>query len=998
MFVNSLENSALDFFKVFDKFVVLRCTYTDTIIIMELYNNAKFAIQGEFIMEFRDILSKLSGTQEQQWSQGTGDNQEGWQKNTPSENKTALPKISKLWLIVGGLFILFTIILPSITVFLTDMYWFESQGFSSVFWRRLIAKWELFGVALVPAFLIFWGNWHFAVKNSLSLYDEPGIKKAEVSIIRITFGIAVVMALVNAFGSMGSWGTFLKFIHPTQFGEVDPLFGKDIGFYVFTLPFFQFIQTWLQGVLTLSLIGVFFTYFFTHAISLNGRTVIAPSKVRLHLALLVALTLLTWGAGYWISRYDLLFSPTGVVYGAGYTDVHILLPAFMILTIAAVVAAILLMLNLFKPMWKLSMIIVFGLLVFGFVARTFVPGLIQQYRVKPNEYEMEKPFLGYHLDYTRRAFKLNDVTVLSVTPEPEVTAEELKANQETVQNIRMWDYAPLLRTYRQLQAIRTYYDFNDVYIDRYEIGGVNRQVMLSVRELDLTKFQNPTWVNTHLEFTHGYGVVMNPVNEIAPGGLPNFFMKDLPSRSIPDIPLNRPEIYFGTATDSYVLVKTDVKEFDYPREDSNVRSSYQGQGGVEIGSMWRRLLFAMRFRDTEIIFTGALNSESKIIFNQNVRKALSQVAPFLIYDEDAYPVIYKGRIIWVQDAFTWSTRYPYSKPINTADKTLAHFNGVNYIRNSVKATVDAYDGSMKFYIVDDKDPLIQTWNKIFPGLFKPGNEMSKELWKHMRYPENLFEVQSDVYRTFHMTDTNTYYNREDVWDVTPSGSDSRINPNYVTMKLLGEKHTEFAIIVPYMPLGRDNLIGWMAGRCDPENYGQLLVYKFPKQKLIYGPTQIEALINQNPEISSQLSLWSQRGSDVIRGDLLVIPVGKSLLYVQPLYLKAEKGELPELKRVIVSTGGRVEWAETFAKALEKLIGVKGVADIGSKKAIDSEKQSAIVNKYSSGATPEVVSLAKRAQNLYESALNAQRNGDWSLYGSEIKKLGEVLSQLEEGAK
>lgn len=949
-------------------------------------------------MDFKEILARLSGAPTEQWSQGSGDNQNDWQSDTPPQPRTNFPKIPKVWLIIGGLFLLFTIILPRITIFLTDMYWFESQGYSSVFWRRLIARWQLFAVALLPAFLIYWGNWRLAVKNSLSLFDEPGIKQIEVTTKRIVLGVAVAMALVNAFGSMGAWGTFLKFIYPTKFGQVDPLFGLDISFYVFTLPFFKFIQTWLQGVLTVSLLGVFSAYFFTKAISFGDRMINASSKVRLHLALLVSFTLLTWGAGYWIARYELLFSPTGVVYGAGYVDVYILLPALVILTIAAVLAAVLLMLNLFKPMWKTSITIVLILLLFGFVSRTFVPGLIQQYRVKPNEYEMEKTFLGYHLDYTRKAFNLNDVKVLSIDPEPEVTAEELRENQETVQNIRMWDYAPLLRTYKQLQAIRTYYDFDDVYIDRYNIGGKNRQVMLSVRELNLNKFQNPTWVNNHLEFTHGYGVVMSPVNEIAPGGLPNFFMKDLPSRSIPDIPLDRPEIYFGTATDSYVLVKTEVKEFDYPREDSNVRSSYEGEGGVKIGSMWRRILFALRFQDTEIIFTGALKPESRIVFNRNVRKALKQIAPFLIYDDDTYPVIYNGRIIWVQDAYTWSTRYPYSRPVSTADATLAQFNGVNYIRNSVKATVDAYDGKMNFYVVDDKDPLVQTWNKIFPGLFRPGNEMSKELWKHMRYPENFFEIQTDVYRTFHMTDTNTYYNREDVWAVTPSGSDSRINPNYITMKLFGEEKTEFAIIVPYMPLGRDNLIGWMAGRCDPENYGELLAYKFPKQTLIYGPTQIEALINQNPEISSQLSLWSQRGSDVIRGDLLVIPVGKSLLYVQPLYLRAEKGELPELKRVIVSTGGRVAWAETFSESLEILIGEKVVATDGKKPVVKGDSKPADDVKYAEQTAPEVASLTKRAQELYESALSAQRRGDWSLYGSEIKKLGEILSQLEEGAK
>ena len=557
--------------------------------------------------------------------------------------------------------------------------------------------------------------------------------------------------------------------------------------------------------------------------------------------------------------------------------------------------------------------------------------------------------------------------------------------------IRDRDYSPLLRTYRQLQAIRTYYNFNDVYIDRYMMDGRSRQVMLGVRELDLSKLQNPTWVNTHLEFTHGYGVVMNPVNEISSGGLPYFFMKDIPVRSAVDIPVSRPEIYFGTAPYSYVLVKTDVKEFDYPMGDSNVRSVYKEDGGVAIGSLWRRLLFSLRFRDSEILFTGALSEESRVLYNRNVRGAFAQVAPFLIYDAETYPVLIDGRIKWLQDAFTWSERYPYSKPFETGDNSLALFRGVNYVRNSVKGVADAYTGKMAFYVVDDKDPIIRTWMKIFPGLFKDKSGISEELWRHMRYPEDFFEVQTEVYTTYHMTDTNTYYNREDVWEVTPVGRERRIQPNYVTMKLWGEESPEFAIIVPYMPLGRDNLIGWMAGRCDPQKYGELLVYQFPKQKLIYGPGQVEALIDQNPEISAQLSLWSQRGSDVIRGDLLVVPIGKSLLYVQPLYLKAEKGELPELKRVIVSTGGRVAWSDSFGAALEKLMGQKVTTSTGTK----TEPASSAPESPAPAGGLSIKALAEEAQQLYDAAQSAQRNGDWAGYGEKIKRLGDVLGRMKE---
>ncbi len=955
-------------------------------------------------MDIKKIFETLYGNQRREWTDGSGDNENGWEDQRPRIPNIRMPKISRIWLILGGFFLLFTVILPGVAVFITDFYWFESYGFESVFWKRFTARWQLFFIALVPAFLIYWYNWRSAWKNGLRLIadgseDAAGSRVSKWALI----AVAALFAAVNALNAMGSWGTFLKFMNPTSFGESDPLFGLDIGFYVFTLPFIKYIQSWLQGVLMVTLMGTLVSYFMTRSLSLEGTKLTASLRARFHLSLLGSLFILTWGAGYWLARYELLFSPTGVVFGAGYTDVNILLPAFKILTAAAAAAAVLLLMNFYKPMWKMSAVLIGGLLLLGWVSRSFVPGLVQQYRVKPNEYELEKPFLDYHLDYTRRAFGLNDVRTIDVTPENEVTAEELLADQETVKNIRLWDYSPLLRTYKQLQAIRTYYDFDDVYIDRYKLNGGNRQVMLSVRELDLSQLQNQTWVNMHLEFTHGYGVVMNPVNEVSPGGLPFFFMKDLPPRSTVDIRLDRPEIYYGSKKDHYVLVNTDVKEFDYPMGDSNVRSTYEGKGGVEIGAFWKKLLFTLRFRDTEILFTGALRPESRVLFYRNVREALNEIAPFLIFDQDTYPVIFDGRIIWVQDAFTWTHRYPYSKPVMTPDPTLSHFNGVNYIRNSVKATVDAYDGKMSFYIVDEKDPLVQTWRKIFPDIFKSAGEMSEELWKHMRYPEDFFEVQTDVYRTYHMTDTNTYYNREDVWEVTPVGRKRRISPNYVTMKLWGEKVPEFAIIVPYMPLGRDNLIGWMAGRCDPENYGELLVYKFPKQKLIYGPAQIEALINQNPEISSQLSLWSQRGSEVIIGDLLVIPVGRSLLYVQPLYLKAENGELPELKRVIVSTGGRVEWDETFGRALEKLIGKK-MTEKGSPVKPGSVSDILIGGEghTSQGGAArtniDVHALVKLAQQLYDSAQEAQRQGNWALYGEKIKELGNVISEIEERTK
>lgn len=922
-----------------------------------------------------DLLKKFKSGHGVEWLEGSGDNED----SASGSGRRRAPLLTKLWLVLGLLFVTFFIALPMLASFITELWWYQSQGFEQVFWRRFTAQLELFFVVLIPTFLIYFANWRLAWR-----FGEGGALFPAGRQRRMVLLAALAISMASAFSSVGGWGAFLRFYHATPFGETDPLFGRDIGFYFFSLPFLSFVRGKLQSIFVLSLAGSAAIYYLTRSISIStGRPWLRiPGRVRLHLTFLTALLLLAWGADYWFQRYLLLFSPTGVVFGAGYTDVAVILPALNVLTFAAAAAAALLLLNFFKPMWKLSAAVICSLLVLGWVSRTMLPALVQQYRVKPNEYEMESRFIGYSLDCTRRGFGLAGVKTVEMTPDVAVTAQELAADQETVHNIRLWDYSPLLRTYNQLQAIRTYYDFPDVFIDRYEIDGKNRQVILSVRELDLSQLQNRTWVNSRLEFTHGYGVVMNPVNEVAPGGLPNFFMKDLPTSSIVDIPLERPEIYHGTKPDSYVLVKTEVKEFNYPLGNSNIRSTYDGSGGVPIGTLWRRLVFTLRFRDSEILFTNALNKDSRIIFHRNAQQAISKLAPFLALDEDIYPVLDEGRVLWAQDCYTYSSNHPYSRPFSSSDPSLKRFDGVNYIRNSVKATVDAYDGKVVFYLVDDKDPLAVTWRKIFPALFAEGGEMTEGLRRHMRYPENLFEVQTEVYGTYHMTDTNTYYNREDVWEVTPAGRQRRIQPNYVTMRLWGGGKPEFAIIVPYMPLGRDNLIGWMAGRCDPENYGELLVYEFPKQKQIYGPAQIEALIDQNPEISAQLSLWGQHGSDVIRGDLLVVPTGKSLLYVQPLYIKAERGEMPELKRVIVSSGGRVTWDETFDGALRSLMGQKIAAGTTQQRAprLDTPADG-------------LAALARRAQTRYDTALRAQRDGDWAQYGARIKELGEVLSQM-----
>ncbi len=893
-----------------------------------------------------------------------------------------------LWTLLPALLLLF-VAWPAFARFYTDWLWFDSLGFSSVFRTRFFTRIAVSAGSTVLLFAFLAFNWMAAWRRSREELTEAWSIRWNPGLLPwVILGAAAFLSLGNSMAGRAAWETILGFLKGGTFGQKDPVFGKDVGFYVFTLPFLELTRNWLMNGLFLALLG-------TAILSLPGRLgrffandfSLRPQSKR-HLSVLGSALVLVWGSGFLLDRWNLLYSPSGIVFGPGYTDIHALLPALTVLFALSAAAAVLVLTGIGRSRRTLWWILG-GMAVAVFLLRSLVPGLMQSYLVKPNEFEREKPYIGHHIAATLEAFGLSDVTVLDVTPENEVTPEGVAANSDTIRNIRLWDYGPLLRTYKQLQEIRSYYDFTDVDIDRYRFDGKMRQVMLSARELDPTQLQNRTWVNTHLEFTHGYGLVMNPVNEVGPSGLPILFIRDLPPKVDVPLQIDRPQIYFGEKTSTYALVKTEVKEFDYPMGESNVRSTYDGKGGVGVGSAWRRLLFATRFGDTEIFFTGSLRPESRILFNRNIQDALRRLAPFLLYDADPYLVVLGGRLVWVQDAYTATNRYPYSRPVSVSDPTLSNFQGANYLRNSVKATVDAYDGTVTFYAVDEKDPLLSMWRSVFPALFKPASAMPGELREHLRYPEGLFEIQSAVYRTYHMTDPNTFYNKEDVWTLMPEGSRKPVSPNYTILKLMGEKEPEFALIIPFLPVGRNNMIAWMAGRSDGDHYGKLVVYKFPKQKLIFGPAQIEALIDQNPEISAQLSLWSQRGSEVIRGDLLVIPVGKGLLYVQPLYLKAERGDLPELKRVILSTGGRVAMAETFDEALARVVGTQA-----KRPPVQARPETVPSTPAPSpSGEADLKSLAREARKAFEAAEAAQRAGDWARYGEELRKLSTLLERM-----
>jgi uncharacterized membrane protein (UPF0182 family) len=545
----------------------------------------------------------------------------------------------------------------------------------------------------------------------------------------------------------------------------------------------------------------------------------------------------------------------------------------------------------------------------------------------------------------------------------------------------LWDYRPLKTTYAQIQEIRSYYEFTDVDIDRYWIDGQYRQVTLATRELDPEQLQNRTWVNEHLEFTHGYGIVMSPVNEVSREGLPDLWVRDLPPTTLSDLPIERPEIYYGEKGASYVFVKTLVEEFDYPKGDTNVRTHYQGRGGVPIDSFIKRLAFSYRFGDSQILFTQALTPDSRIMLYRTIQDRVRRIAPFLAYDRDPYLVVANGRLVWLQDAYTVSDRYPYSKPYN---------DQFNYIRNAVKVAIDAYDGIPTFYIADPTDPLIQSYATIYPTLFVPISEMPKSLRDHVRYPEDLYRVQAQVYATYHMREANVFYNKEDVWAIpeeTFQGNQLPLEPYYVVMRLLGETDEEFLLMQPFTPATKNNLIAWMAARCDGDKYGDLVVYKFPKQELIYGPLQVEARIDQDPTISAQLSLWNQRGSQVIRGNLLVIPIAQSLIYFEPIYLQAETGQIPELRRVVVAFGDRVAMEETLDQTLAAVFGPAPII------ASTSPPVQSTGGSLPAASSAELADLARSAQAHYDAAQAALRSGNWAKYGEELEALRQDLDNL-----
>ncbi|KAF0219172.1 MAG: hypothetical protein FD174_2258 [Geobacteraceae bacterium] len=881
------------------------------------------------------------------------------------------------------LFIVIFLILPSVFSLLslyTDWLFFGETGFRSVFTTTVVAKIGvglLFGTLLLTFAL---ANLFFANRAKFphtGIFIEGGniyrFKRDEAARLVKPLGILVSAVLAILAGQWGAmqWEKFLLFTNTVTFGTSDPIMGKDIGFYMFELPLMHILKAFVDFMVLLSMIIAGAVYFVRGGISLTERGVVIDEKVRRHLAVLAGIFMLALTAGFYLDGFGLLFSAEGAVHGAGYTDVNARLQVYRILTFLTPAAAIFLVAGLWKGTWRMALLaplLVFA--VYGLGIKAY-PAMLQKFKVAPNELALEMPYIENNIRFTRLGYNLDKIETIPFDVDYKLSAADITSNDATIKNIRLWDQAPLLKTYSQLQQIRTYYRFFDVDNDRYTVNGQYTQVMLSPRELSYDDLPSRNWINERLIFTHGNGLTFGPVSRIREG-LPEFFVKDIPAVSLADIRVTRPEIYYGELSNEYVIVKTKVPEFSYPTATGNINTTYEGKGGVLIDSMVRKVLFAARFRTEKILLSSDITTESRILYYRNINERVQAVAPFLRFDADPYMVVTEnGGLKWIIDAYTYSNRLPYSKPLK---------GGINYMRNSVKVVVDAYDGSIDFYISDPTDVVVKVYAKIFPELFKPMAAMPEDLRKHVRYPHQFLQVQAAMFAAYHMTDPKVFYNKENLWEV-PALGEQRMEPYYTIMKLPGEKKEEYILLLPFTPSKRDNLAAWLTARCDAPNYGKLMAYTFPRDRLIYGPKQIDARINQDSFISQQLTLWSQRGSEVIRGSMLVIPIEKSLLYVQPLYLAAaDKAGLPELRRVIVAFGDEVVMEENLELALQRLF--------GGRKAITGIAKAAPADM--KGSPSE---LAKEAMKIFERAKNLQRQGDWAGYGEELRKLQQVLQRM-----
>lgn len=894
------------------------------------------------------------------------------------------------WLIaaiatITGLVVLFTLV-----DWIAEYLWFEAMGLSSVFWTYRLLKTGLFAAAFVPVLAFFWVNLRFialrldvavvanAVVNQLAgralpvdAYKPPGTgspasKERTPDVLILA---AIVLALLFALALSDQWESLLRYAWALPVGETDPIFERDIGFYLLELPFLEAVQNFLVTVTFVGSVITIGVFAYAGILKITIRSGIdAPGEVLRQIVINVILFLLALAWGFYLDRYGLLQSDRGAVYGAGYTDFHVARPLLVAMIAVTLALAVALMFPRQLGRAAVALVVMAGYPAILFLGLVIVPWSVQSFVVEPNELELEEPFLHYNIAHTRRAYQLDHVEERTYDAVTGLKLPAIERNRETIDNLRLWDWRPIAQTFRQLQQIRTYYEFGDADADRYWIDGKYRQVLLSARELS-EELPADTWLNRHLQYTHGYGLAMSLTATMSGQGTPVLVIKDVPPVAEGGLEVSNPAIYYGEMTHDYAVVATDVPEFDFPRGDENVYAAYQGSGGVLLDSFWKRLIFAWQQFDINILLTSYTREDSRILLWRQVEERVDRILPFLRQDGDRYIVVSDGRLYWIQDAYTVSQGYPYAEPFE---------DDLNYIRNSVKISIDAYGGEVKAYVADPEDPLLRVYRRALPALFADFDEVTPDLRSHFRYPIDLFDIQAEKYNTYHMTLPQVFYNGEDIWEApweTYGGKRIRMQPYYVLVRLPDEERLQFLLMTPLTPRNRDNMIGWMAARSDFPGYGEVLVYKLPKDHLVIGPIQIEALINQDTDISQRLSLWDQRGSRVIRGNLLVIPIEDSFIYVEPVYLISEGTDIPQLKRIIVSDGEKLAMEQTLEEALSAVFGERRR---GTDEALPVR-----------AADPEELSRAREAYGKADAALRA---GDWDAFGRAMEELKGRLGE------
>ncbi len=913
--------------------------------------------------------------------------------------------------------------LRALATFWTDYLWFDSLSFGSVWTTRVFTMVVLAAIGVAAAFGLMLGNLWLADRLSPPKLIPGEGPDAEIvgrfqrwresRVWKVRLLVAGVFGLLLGVGVGGWWEDWLRFTNAEPFGIVDPVFGKDNGFYVFQVPFYRDLFAWGFQFVLMTTIVMAAVHYFNGGIQVQPRRVRVASGVKIHLSVLLAALALLKAAGYWLDRFDLLYSERGFVYGASYTDVKAQIPALQLLFFISIAAAVLLLVNIRIRGWILPTAAVGLWFVTSLALGWAWPALVQRFSVQPDEINKELPYVERNIDATRAAFGLDQVEVRDFLASEDLTADDLANNPAIIDNIRLWDPSELITTYQQLQALRPFYQFSDVDVDRYVIDGDLTQVMLAARELDEESEVIEGWVNDHLVFTHGYGAVVSPANTVTPEGQPDFLVKDITlGDSVPaSLEIDQARIYFGEAVRSgnYKIVGTKEQEVDFPVETGGEErvafNSYDGAGGVEMGSFFRRMAFSLRFADINTLISGQITGDSRVLMVRNLGDRVTKAAPFLYPDADPYLVLLDGRLLWVQDMYTVTNRYPYSQRadtgrLNAERSTLP--SDLNYVRNSVKATVDAYDGTVTFYVVDEEDPVLRTYRNIFPDLFTPMDQMPDGLRDHMRYPEDLFRVQSEMYTLYHVTDPRIFYNQSDPWEIArdPSttleaggfrgGNDNPrpMVPYYLLMSLPGEEEVSYLVLQPFTSAERPNMVSFIVAKSDADSYGELIDFELPRDSFIDGPGQVGARINQDPDISREFTLLGQQGSEVIQGNMLVVPIEESILYVQPIYIRANRTSgiaLPEFKRVVVVFGDNIVMRETLAEALSDVFG-------GAPAVVEPDDGEVPDGGEPVSVDAQVLDLLTQADQAFARADLSLRNGDLATYAEEVAEAQRLIEE------